>query len=539
MHGRLRAVGGVAGLTLAARALGFARWAVQASTVGAGAVAGAYTTANQVPNVLYEVVVGGALSASVVPLLASAVAAGRREEVSRTASGLLGLVLVLLVPLGVALAVLAEPLAGLFPVSQGTDPASQHALIASFLRMFACQVPLYGIGVVLVGLLQAHDRFTAPALAPIASSAVVITTYAVYGHMTRDADPSPAALQVLGWGTTAGVAALSLPLAWPASRLGLRLRPTLTLEADTVRRTLRMAGAGLTALVAQQLSVLAVISLASAAGHAGTVAVYQYTQAVYVLPYAVLVVPLATVLYPRLAAAFTGPPARAHTQAVQATALVVAVAVSGAGALGAVAGGAETLFSRLADVTGMAAALIALAPGLVGYALIHQVTRVLFAADRVRGAALATAAGWLTVVAASGAAVALAAPHGGDGRATLIALGAGSSIGMSVAAAGLLAVMGAAMGSLRPVYLAAATTTPVALAAGLLGSLLIDKVAAAAHGAGGLAALLAAMGLVAVAVTATCVAAGTATNRHLLATLRPQAPTNANHTRPHPGDPHD
>ena len=69
-----------------------------------------------------------------------------------------------------------------------------------------------------------------------------------------------------------------------------------------------------------------------------------------------------------------------------------AVAVAGAGALVAVSGGAERLFGLLTDVTGMGAALAAMAPGLVGYALIYQVTRVLFAADRARGAALATAA---------------------------------------------------------------------------------------------------------------------------------------------------
>ena len=67
--------GSVAGLTLVSRALGFLRWLVQAATVGTGTVAGAYTTANQLPNTLYEVVVGGVLAATVVPLLAAPIAA--------------------------------------------------------------------------------------------------------------------------------------------------------------------------------------------------------------------------------------------------------------------------------------------------------------------------------------------------------------------------------------------------------------------------------------------------------------------------------
>ena len=312
--GVLGAAGGVAGLTLASRALGFLRWVVQASTVGAGTVAGAYATANQVPNVLYEVVVGGALAATVVPLLAPATSAGRRRQAQETASGLLGVVLLVLLPLGAGLALLADPVARLFPVSQGADAATQVGLVASFLRMFALQVPLYGVGVVLTGVLQAHRRFTWPALTPVLSSLVVMATYGVYGTMAHGSQtPGPAALRVLGWGTTAGVAALSLPLVWPVTRLGIRLRPVPRLDRAVAGRALRLGGAGVVTLVAQQVSVLVVLALARWGGSTGTVAVYQYTQAVYVLPYAVLAVPVATVLYPRLAAAFGSPAGRDTT----------------------------------------------------------------------------------------------------------------------------------------------------------------------------------------------------------------------------------
>jgi len=107
--GLLSVAGSVAGLTLVSRILGFLRWLVQAATVGTGTVAGAYTTANQLPNTLYEVVVGGVLAATVVPLLAAPIAAGRREEVATTASGLLGLVLAVLTPLSLGLTVPAGP----------------------------------------------------------------------------------------------------------------------------------------------------------------------------------------------------------------------------------------------------------------------------------------------------------------------------------------------------------------------------------------------------------------------------------------------
>lgn len=507
-RGLLGAASGVAGLTLVSRVLGFARWIVQASTVGAGTVAGAYATANQVPNALYEIVVGGALAATVVPLLAAVAIPSRSRDVSRIASGLLGVVLAVLTPLALVLAALADPIAALLPASSGTDPGLQVDLVAAFLRMFAVQIPLYGIGVVLTGVLQAMGRFAWPAFAPILSSLVVMSTYAVYGTMTSGSgdQAGAAALRVLGWGTTAGVAALSLPLLYPVSRLGVRLRPTLHLDRPVARRALRLGGAGVWTLIAQQISTLAVLALARSGGRAGTVAVYQYVQAVYMLPYAVMAVPVATVVYPRLAAAFDaddgsdaggGPnryPSRAVELAATSTALVAAVALAGGGALMASSAAAERFFALLTDVEGMGVCLTVLAPALVGYALVHQVTRILFAAGRARPAAHATALGWVTVAGASTVAVRLMAPDGGDGRATLVALAIGLTIGMGVAGAGMLAALALVVGAraVGPTLRALVVGAPIALLAGLgartvsaragteLGSIVIGAVGAVA-----------------------------------------------------------
>ena len=492
--GLLGAVSGVAGLTLVSRVLGFGRWIVQATTVGAGTVAGAYATANQVPNVLYEVVVGGALAATVVPLLAAVAVPSRSRDASRIASGLLGVVLAVLTPLALLLAVLADPIAGLLPSSAGADPGLQADLVADFLRMFAAQVPLYGIGVVLTGVLQACGRFTWPALTPILSSLIVMATYAVFGAMTSDSpgQAGSTALSVLGWGTTAGVAALSLPLLYPVMRLGIRLRPTLHVDRAIAWRALRLGSAGVWTLVAQQASVLAVLALARSGGRTGTVAVYQYTQAVYMLPYAVMAVPVATVVSPRLAAAFDaggGRPAgqRAHRYppravelAAASTALVTAVALAGSGMLMAASAGAERFFALLTDVDGMGESLAVLAPALVGYSLIYQVTRILFAAGRARPAAQATALGWATVAGASAVAVRLMAPGGGDGRATLVALAIGLTIGMSVAGAGMLLALALTVGTqvLGPTLRALAVGAPVALLVGLCARILSARIEA-------------------------------------------------------------
>lgn len=444
--------GQVGTFTLASRLLGFLRWVVQAATVGSGAMAGAYSSANQIPNVFYEVVVGGALAGTVVPLLAGAIAHGQREKVRDTASGLLGLTLAVLVPLAVLMALFAEPLAQLLVTSDtrmGADKAAitywggSHQLVVAFLRMFALQIPLYGLGVVLTGVLQAYNRFTWPALAPIFSSLVVMLTYGIYGALI-DAGQYAQAVLTLGWGTTAGVAALSLPLLWPVHRLGLGLRARLRLPAGTFTQLRSLAGAGIAALIAQQISVLTVVAVARRYGSAGTIAIYQYTQAIYVLPYAVLAVPLATVVYPQLAARLASKHVSRETKDLIAnsTALVTLAACVGAGALMLGAPVAQQVFGLITTVDYMGAALVAFAPGLVGYALIYQLTRVLYVLDAARSAALATCLGWLVVAGASWMFSANA-----KGAAVLVYLGAASSAGMSLAGVALALVLARRVGA--------------------------------------------------------------------------------------------
>lgn len=444
--------GQVGTFTLASRLLGFLRWVVQAATVGSGAMAGAYSSANQIPNVFYEVVVGGALAGTVVPLLAGAIAHGQREKVRDTASGLLGLTLAVLVPLALLMALFAEPLAQLLVTGDtrmGADKAAitywggSHQLVVAFLRMFALQIPLYGLGVVLTGVLQAYNRFTWPALAPIFSSLVVMLTYGIYGALI-DAGHYAQAVLTLGWGTTAGVAALSLPLLWPVHRLGLGLRARLRLPAGTFTQLRSLAGAGIAALIAQQISVLTVVAVARRYGSAGTIAIYQYTQAIYVLPYAVLAVPLATVVYPQLAARLASKHVSRETKDLIAnsTALVTLAACVGAGALMLGAPVAQQVFGLITAVDYMGAALVAFAPGLVGYALIYQLTRVLYVLDAARSAALATCLGWLVVAGASWVFSANA-----KGPAVLVYLGAASSAGMSLAGVALALVLARRVGA--------------------------------------------------------------------------------------------
>ena len=145
----------------------------------------------------------------------------------QTSATLLTWTVLLLVPVSVLVAVIARPLVSvLLGGAPGCPRAAMVTLGARMLVVFAPQILLYGLAVVLYGILQSHRRFAAPALAPVLSSLVVIGAYfwfGVIGHGYQDmVRPVPVqAWVVLAAGTTAGVAALVATPLIPTARLWL------------------------------------------------------------------------------------------------------------------------------------------------------------------------------------------------------------------------------------------------------------------------------------------------------------------------------
>lgn len=469
------AVGTIALATLASRIVGFGRWLAQSAFVGSGATAGAYASANQIPNIIFEIIVGGALAGLTVPLLAGHLTKGRHDTADRIASALLTWVTSILTIVAVAVFLGADTIAQFLPVPKDADIASQHVLIGTFLRIFAWQIPMYGVSIVLTGILQSKKRFLWPALAPLFASVVVITTFSLYGlvHPIKDASPTHTAVLVLGWGTTAGVAALSLPLFIPVYRSGTRLRVTYRLEANERRRATALGMAGLGALLAQQLSVVVGLWLMRTYGAGGTVAIFQYVQAVYWLPYAILAYPLATVAFPTLSEqGEAGCDSRFCLTCSWATTRVLIASLVGVSLLITVAPVAEAFFTLLTPVPGMTSALIIIAPALIGYSLLFHGQRVLYAINKPATAWHIALGAWLTVSVSAVIAVRMMTVQLTDGVASLRGLAAGHSIGMSVGAVAVLVAIrihagSAAIDSLIPTAVRALPVLAAASVAGI------------------------------------------------------------------------
>jgi putative peptidoglycan lipid II flippase len=482
-------------ITAVANVVGFGRQLVFAHTVGANTLGTAYATANQVPNIIYAIVLGGALTGMVVPVLAGPALAGpaladterakAKAQIRQTSSALLTWTLLLLVPVSLVVSLLIG-----HPHEPGATDAAMRTVGTQMLVVFAPQIALYGLAVVGYGILQAHRRFAAPALAPVLSSVVVAAAYFAFvplahGHQVLGL-PRPAEL-MLAAGTTAGVAALAVTALAPVRRLRLRLRPTLRFPPGVAARVRALAIAGIAAVVAQNISTAVVIVLANAHGADGALVLYNYGWQVFFVPYAVLAVPIATSAFPVLSAsaaeeAATGQetapaPAKEVTQdsagASSAGASAASASPAGAGIASASFDGAVASSTRgvmLASWLGVALligaclptarvfishnttfdrgqpsqlawALAAFAPGVAGFGLAANLSRVLFACRRTKIAAIVVSGGWLLVIVADLVIVPLVSSSW-----VVPALGLGNTIGLTVAGVALFGAVRRARG---------------------------------------------------------------------------------------------
>jgi peptidoglycan biosynthesis protein MviN/MurJ (putative lipid II flippase) len=473
--GRAAAVIGV--LTVASGVVGFGRQLVYAHTVGASCVGTAYTTANQVPNIIYDIVLGGALTSAVVPVLAGPVARGPdgAAEARRTASALLTWAVLLLVPAAAVIALIAGPLTSvLIPATRGCPHGATLAASARMLVAFAPQIPLYGLAVVLYGILQSHRRFTAPALAPVLSSVVVAAAYVAFGVLGHGFQNRPGALPAtaeltLSLGTTAGVLALAVTGGVPVGRLLLGLRPALRFPDGVATRVSRLAVAGVVTLIAQDLSTVAAIVLSNARGGHGALVLYSYGWQVFFIVYAGLAVPVATSAFPLLATQDTGSDEFRATGAAASRAVVLMSWLGAAVLAGACLPLAQVFTSQnTAQARQLAWTLALFAPGLAGYGLTATLSRILYVTGRNRVTAVAMAGGWLLVIVADLAIVPFVPRDW-----VVPALGLGTTIGLAAAGIALTVAVRRTLGR------GAVAGLPRATLAGLAGA-----VAGAAAGAG-------------------------------------------------------
>jgi putative peptidoglycan lipid II flippase len=443
-EGIARGAAVVAGLTILSRILGLVRTLVFSQTVGASCLGTTYVTANQVPNLLYELILGGALTSAMVPVLARSAERADRDpaekaRVSDITSALLTWTVIIAVPLVLAIVAAAGPIASLLNPSNpnaGCVRADIVAVTSDMLRVFAPQALLYGLSVVLFGLLQSYRRFAAPSIGPGISSLVLIACYLAFVPLNQGRPlarlPLSAEL-VLSVGTTLGIAALVVVAIPPTRRLHLRLRPVLRFPPGVARRAGGLALVGVVELVAIDVANVVAIALANGRGTTGAIVLFNYGSQVFNSISAILALSIVVSAFPVLSAR-EGPDF--DRTSAGSTRAVLLMSWLGTAVIAAVAIPAAHVLAKQPDqVPQLIEAFLLFAPGIAGMTVIANLSRVMFVIGRLKVAAVALAGSWLITIVADVVLAELV-----PARLVVAALALGATIGQTVVAIPLVAV---------------------------------------------------------------------------------------------------
>ena len=379
--------------TAVSRITGLVRVAALGIVLSQSPVADAYDQANGTPNMIYELLLGGVLSAALVPLFTRLHEDDDDEATSAVISvGVLMLVVITFV------AVLAAPL--IFRMysllTSSNIDADQYRTAGTMLaRIFLVQIFFYGLNALGSALLNARRRFFAAAWAPALSNVAIIASLMLVPGIIENRVPqlddvinNDRLRWTLGLGATVGIAVMALTLV-PAlirAKVPFKFNPQFHHPAVRSLRSLSVWALGY--VVANQVAIVVIRNLLR--GGSGNEDAYTKAFTWFMLPHGLLAVSIATTFLPELSSAIS----RGERQKVldrsslgiRLIALVTLPAGFGLFVLRRAIVGAAFEHGKFtsANALNTSRALAGFALGLVGFSIYLFVLRVFYAHQDAR-----------------------------------------------------------------------------------------------------------------------------------------------------------
>ena len=329
--------------TILSRITGFFRAILGVAVLGTALLADTYNVANTMPNILYNLLVGGALTAIFVPQLVRSFddEDGGHGFASRLVTTI-SMILLGLVAIGV---LFAPALVRLYAPEFSTAGFENEQQIAvAFTRYCLPQIFFLGLFTMLGQVANARGSFAPLMWAPIANNVVVIVVFSAIlatQHELSVNTITDRQVQLLGWGTTLGVIVQALILVPVVKRSGIKLRPMWGVQG--LGKSFGLAGWTLIYVLISQLGYLVTVNVATSAavrsakaGITTGVGFTPFTSAYYImlLPYSIVTISIVTALLPHLSKlAIAGDRDGVKAQLVRAIKMVGVVTIPSAVAL--------------------------------------------------------------------------------------------------------------------------------------------------------------------------------------------------------------
>lgn len=376
--------------TTLSRVTGFVRMWATALALGASGLMSSYSIANNIPNMVFELVAGGILSSLFIPTFMEITAKRTEDEAWRFASHVFNLFVLILGVVALVGTLFPAPFiwTQTFRLPEGSSEQVRTAA-EFFFRFFAIQVVVYGGGMVIQGLLNAQRKYLWTSLGPVFNNLVVIATMLAFAAMPK----SPTAMILLAVGTTMGVVTMFAVMIPSLMQGGIRYYRELGLHDPAVRRMLKLAVPAVIYVVTNLVAVSFRNASALAAASNGP-AILMFAWTFYQLPYGILAVALATAVFTELSdAAGKQDMTSLRTHFSRGLRATIALMMPAAALLFALAEPLVSLYRvgafKASDVPDVATALRLWALGLIFFASMMFVLRTFYSLKDTRTPMLA------------------------------------------------------------------------------------------------------------------------------------------------------
>ena len=283
-------------LTIVSRVTGFIRTWAMAAAIGMSLLSSSYQVANNLPNMLYELVMGGMLVTAFLPVYMGVRREQGREASNEYVGNLLGILLLVLGAISVLGTVFAPGFIWTQSFLSG-DSGSMDTAVFLF-RFFAIQILFYGLGSVFSGVLNAHRDYFWSTFAPVLNNVIVIASF--MGFAPVSAVNETAGIVLIAAGTTLGVF-VQMACQIPAlAKHGVHPRIHIDFKDPALRQTVALGIPTLLATVCMFVSTSITNAAALVVQPETGPSVIAYARLWYTLPYALIAASLSTALYTEL-----------------------------------------------------------------------------------------------------------------------------------------------------------------------------------------------------------------------------------------------
>ncbi len=279
--------------TLVSRATGFIRTWAMAFALGNTILASSYSLANNLPNMIYELVAGGVLSTAFLPIYLQQRNMRGKGEAGAYASNLLSIAVVFL---GL-IALLASVFAPQVMMTQTLFSSADNATVSNavwLFRFFAFEIVFYGISAVFGGLLNAERLYFWPAVSSIFMNIVTIITFFGYPFVVQAGETI--GLAWLAIGSLLSIAAMAFVQLPALIKSGFHFHPIIDFHGEGFRETMRLALPAIACTAINLVSLSFMNSCALSVADNGPSSV-SYAWMWYQFPYGVLGVALSTAMF--------------------------------------------------------------------------------------------------------------------------------------------------------------------------------------------------------------------------------------------------